>query len=169
MNSGMQVKGALRAIFTHSEFWAPGTRHAVVRQPVEWQVDLLRRMNIPATEAEITWLTPKMGQFLFEPPNVAGWGTHGYWVSTATAWGKGRYVDYIGWHDKVKNRFSWLEVMNRAEAIDFICEQFGIRNPSTASRKALGDWFDAAKTTQKWTLKHNGFRIGAMLPEFQAG
>jgi hypothetical protein len=169
INGGMQVKPAMRALLMHPAFWAASSRRGIVRPPVEWQVDILRRMGIPAVDAELTWLGPKMGQRLFEPPNVSGWGTHGYWVSTATTWGKGRFVDYIGWNDRVKERFGWLELMNREEAINHICDQFGIGDPSAASRKAVGDWFDVTKANKKWTLKHNGFRIGAMLPEFQAG
>ncbi len=167
-SGGMSVKAAMRAILMHPTFWAEGSRHAIVRPSVEWQVDILRRMAIPAVQAELEWLSPLTGQYLFEPPDVAGWGTHDYWVSTSTTWGKGKFVDFIGWQDQVVQRFKPIENMTVDQANLHVLKQMGLNNlVSPASNQALRRWISEAKAGYEWTLKHNAFRVAAMLPEFQ--
>lgn len=169
LGSGMSIKAGLRAMLLHPTFWGNASRHAIVRPPVEWSVDVLRQMGIPAPQAELSWLQPKMGQYLFEPPSVAGWGTHEYWVSTAGIWGKGRFIQFIGWQDQVKAKFEVLEDLTPDEGVTYILEALGLGDDvSVASKAALRSWIIDAKAGYQWTLKHNALRIGAMLPEFQA-
>ena len=168
-NNGMSIRAALRALLLHPTFWADGTRHAIVRQPVEWSVDVLRQMGIPAPQAELSWLQPMMGQYLFEPPNVAGWGTHDYWISTSGIWGKGRFIQFIGWQDQVVAKFQILEDLNPDQGVTHILETLGLGDDVTAASKAaLRAWIVDAKAGYRWTLKHNALRIGALLPEFQS-
>jgi hypothetical protein len=168
MASGMQTRELLRAMFKHPEFWAPASRWAVVRSPAEWVVDVLKRTGVPPAEAGLAWIMGGTGHELFEPPNVAGWGTHGYWVSTAASWGKGRFVRFLRWNDRFETEHAALESMSRAEAIDYVLDLFGITEPSPASRQKVGAWFDATKDRHSWALKFNVVVIGPMLPEFQA-
>jgi uncharacterized protein (DUF1800 family) len=166
--NGMQTRELMRAMLNHAEFWAPASRWAIVRSPGEWVVDVLRRTGLPPNEAGLAWIMGGTGHELYEPPNVAGWGTHGYWVSTATAWGKGRFVGFIRWNERFENTHAGLESMSRTQAVDYVMNLFGITEPSTASRQKVGAWFDNTKARHSWALKRNVLMIGPMLPEFQA-
>jgi hypothetical protein len=163
----MGLASLLRAILRHPDFWAPANRRAIVRSPIEWVVDVLKRTGVPRDDIGFGWLLPATGQTLFEPPNVAGWGTHGYWVSTAGSWGKGRFASSLRWHDHFDTRFAGLSSLDRAAAVDYLLGEFGISDASAHSRDRLGAWFDAAKARHRWSLKHNAVVITALLPEMQ--
>jgi uncharacterized protein (DUF1800 family) len=76
----------LRAILNHPSFTRGSSIHALVKQPVEFVVGTLRLLGLSAASfsqgALQRWLSD-LGQELFAPPNVGGWGADEYWISTA--------------------------------------------------------------------------------------
>lgn len=79
----LSVTAALRAIFLHPEFLSPATRTGLVKQPVEYLAGAARALRLDATG--LPAMSRALGQNLFDPPNVGGWGQNGYWLDTATA------------------------------------------------------------------------------------
>ena len=94
--SNMSISNLVEAILLHDEFWSATSRWALVKSPVEFVVDVLRRLGRPSTVAGLPWAVEGMGQALFNPPNVAGWGQNAYWLSTATAWVRG-WLSHLKW------------------------------------------------------------------------
>ncbi len=92
ISSGMVTRSLVRSIFLEDDFWAPDARYALLRSPVEYVVAILRVTKWDADEVPVRWYIEPMGQVLFSPPNVAGWGTDSYWLSTATAWARSRFA-----------------------------------------------------------------------------
>lgn len=83
----VNVRDALRAVFTHAEFYASATRTGKVRNPVEFVVGLLRALALPAPYDAaqrldvVQYLMSDMGIQLFHQPNVFGW-----WRRPETRW-----------------------------------------------------------------------------------
>jgi uncharacterized protein (DUF1800 family) len=83
----VNVSAALRAIFTHAEFYGPAARTGKVKNPVEFVVALLGALNLAAPyDADqrldvVQYLMSDMGIQLFHQPNVFGW-----WRRPETRW-----------------------------------------------------------------------------------
>ncbi len=99
---GLDITAALRALFLHPAFLSPASRTGLVKQPAEFLVGAARALGLdaggkPATAGgtspavhsggpPLPRMASALGQTLFDPPNVGGWGQNGYWLSTDTAW-----------------------------------------------------------------------------------
>jgi uncharacterized protein (DUF1800 family) len=83
----VNVRDALRAVFTHAEFYGSAARTGKVRNPVEYVVGLLRALALPAPYDMaqrldvVQYLMSDMGIQLFHQPNVFGW-----WRRPETRW-----------------------------------------------------------------------------------
>jgi uncharacterized protein (DUF1800 family) len=87
INNDFNLRPWLRALLTHTEFYAPAARQGLLRAPVDYVVALLAASGIRADPGNPFWLLEGMGQRLLFPPNVAGWGHNGYFVN-ASAFGQ---------------------------------------------------------------------------------
>jgi uncharacterized protein (DUF1800 family) len=83
----IDVKAALRALFTHAEFYGSAAKSGKLKNPVEYVVGLLRALALkaPYDEAQrldvAQYLMSDMGIQLFHQPNVFGW-----WRKPETRW-----------------------------------------------------------------------------------
>jgi len=80
----LDITNLLRAILNHAAFQSPAARTGRVRTPVEWIVGAERALKITPDANTTNWLNT-LQQRPFQPPNVAGWPSNGYWVNTASA------------------------------------------------------------------------------------
>jgi len=160
----LNAREVLRAMLEHPDFWA--SKRQLVKNPTEFMVDVIRRTGLTMPD-NVRWLMSFMGQTLFDPPNVAGWGTNGYWLSTATAWGRGRFANSLRWQLDA-SVLAELRDGTAAEAAAGIFDFYGIENPSDVSRDQLIAWFNEANAANVgWSIPRNARMIGALLPEFQ--
>lgn len=99
---GLDIASALRTLFLHPAFRSPQSRAGLVKQPVEYLAGAARSLSLAAggpggaggtggaatgraVGADLPALAAALGQTLFDPPNVGGWGQNGYWLTTATS------------------------------------------------------------------------------------
>ena len=84
---GLDITSALRAMFLHPQFRSSQSRTGLVKQPVEYLVGAARALNLGDTVGRfsVARIATALGQTLFNPPNVGGWGQNSYWLDTATA------------------------------------------------------------------------------------
>jgi uncharacterized protein (DUF1800 family) len=82
----------LQAIFTHPAFLSPATRQGLVKQPIEWVATILRAFGLRSAHFDrlggsgyLADVLSNLGQIPFNPPTVGGWGSNGYWLSTASS------------------------------------------------------------------------------------
>lgn len=164
----MNITTLLRELLLHDEFWAAGTRYGLVRSPVEIVTDVLKRTGLAPEDSGLQWNMGGMGQELFEPPSVAGWGTNAYWVSTTGAWGKADFLSHLRWQQPVHSTFEDLmDEPNAAAGAQRIIDVFGLTNVSAQTRSALEDFWDDHDQRDGWAAKHNALMVGALCPEFQ--
>lgn len=75
---GYRMPGLLRALFSEPAFWRPGR---LVRSPVHLLVGTVRSLGLPVGDvAALPVAARRMGQDLFEPPNVKGWPGGPAWI-----------------------------------------------------------------------------------------
>ncbi|MFM7346965.1 MAG: DUF1800 family protein [Tagaea sp.] len=79
-----QMKPALRALFLSEAFWAPVNRGALVKSPTALIVGLHRDLGLPVVDLQaLPVYGRRLGQDLFEPPNVKGWPGDALWITPA--------------------------------------------------------------------------------------
>lgn len=89
------VQAMLRALFTSPRFYAPEAYRVKIKSPVEFTVGAMRTLGVVTDGAALPGLTTRMGQALFNPPDVAGWPGGATWL----------------------NSISWVERVNFCNAI----------------------------------------------------
>jgi uncharacterized protein (DUF1800 family) len=165
--SSMSIATLVEQILLHDEFWSSASRYQRVKSPVEFVVSTLRRIPVPVADSGITWSMESMGQVLFNPPNVAGWGHNEYWLSTATAWGRGSWLGGLRWHLDDINWWGTLKDLSAGGATQKILDDLGIVDASTATRNALQSWFNLTKPQNSWAIQPNALVVAGLTPEFQ--
>ncbi|HVB00044.1 MAG TPA: DUF1800 family protein [Acidimicrobiales bacterium] len=78
----------LESILKHPEFVSTQSTTGLVKQPVEYTVGTLRALQLTTASfpsGYVMNLLIKLGQQLFNPPTVGGWGANGFWLSTAAS------------------------------------------------------------------------------------
>ena len=126
----MRTKALVRAILLRPEFRSAEVRNGLVRSPFELVVAALRHTGLSAAEIRPQWLMPGMGQELFRPPNVDGWGTNAYWISTTAAWAKSTFADQLAWKGHEGTLLQGSEQRSVEEAVTVALRTFGITQPS---------------------------------------
>lgn len=165
--SNMDIATLLREILLHEDFWGEKSRYALVKSPIEFVVSLLRRVPVPVANAGLTWSMQSMGQILYNPPNVAGWGQNGYWLSTATAWGRGQWLAGMRWRLADLGYWATLKDQSAADAVSTIFSDLGIVDPSPNTRSQLQSWFTSMKSSASWAIQPNALIMGGTCPDFQ--
>ncbi len=84
-DSGYEIRPLLAALFAAEAFWAPQNRGRLVKSPIDFVVGTLRLFDLPAgDERDLAWLSRRLGQDLFEPPDVKGWRGGTAWITGAS-------------------------------------------------------------------------------------
>jgi uncharacterized protein (DUF1800 family) len=82
--SGYHVKPLLRALLTSPQFWAVENHGVLTKSPVELIVGTIRLFQLPIKEDVLAKYGKRLGQDLFDPPNVKGWPGGTRWITSAT-------------------------------------------------------------------------------------
>ena len=81
-----EIAPVLATLFRSRVFYADVSRGNRIKSPVEHAVTAIRQLELPAEKVARLGvrMANKMGQTLFQPPNVKGWKQGAAWVSTST-------------------------------------------------------------------------------------
>ena len=82
--SKYDMKSLMRAAFTSPEFTAPDSYRALIKSPTEFMVSTAKALGITNQSRAMVGYGTMLGQSLFDPPSVAGWGDNASWVSSNT-------------------------------------------------------------------------------------
>lgn len=164
----MDLTELLRALLNHPQFWASEARNALVKSPVEFIVSYMRQTELTTADPFDPWQHARnMGQSLFDPPDVGGWGRNRFWVSSATMWGRAHFVRRTRPMVVANDRFTYLRTMSPADGVQELFDVFGIASPAPNTRTQLEDWFTDAAANHNWSIPNGGIEITAMCPDFQ--
>ncbi|HEU5318350.1 MAG TPA: DUF1800 domain-containing protein, partial [Chloroflexota bacterium] len=78
------VREMLRAIFTHPAFFSELAYRAKAKSPAEYVAGMCRALELQTNALNFQSSLQRMGQRLFDPPNVAGWPGGAQWFNTTT-------------------------------------------------------------------------------------
>ncbi len=145
-----QVKTLLRAMLLRAEFYLPAATQGLVRSPVDWIVALMYYTGYRADAINPQWYTDGMGQTPFDPPNVAGWKSNGYWVTVSAMSSRAELARGITWHLRQNNGFAGLTALTPDAAIDSVAAQFGISPLSSVTRAAMKNYLLAQRAAEPW-------------------
>lgn len=163
----LNVGALLRSILLHDEFWAPSTRYALVKSPVEYMVDIMRRNGLRSSDDFVRWRMERMGMVLFDPPTVAGWGQNGFWLSTATAWAKSEWVNNLKWGAEQRGILQNTDSLSADQVVDRVLAFYSIFDASAASRAEIKRLVEQTRAVAPWEMTHAPFAVGMFMPEVQ--
>ncbi|GAB2595484.1 DUF1800 domain-containing protein [Spirosoma areae] len=90
------IRAALQFLLTSDEFYKPEYRGAKIKNPVELSVGSLKFLNISKPDFNYIAETSRtLQQYLFFPPNVAGWPGQRDWISSNTYPARGGFSDAL--------------------------------------------------------------------------
>ena len=166
--ANMSIAALVRAILIHDQFWDAASRWAQVKSPTEYVVSIVKRAPLAVENMGLRWNMDAMGQTLLDPPNVAGWGSGTYWMSTAAAWGRGGTMRGYRWQASDAGFLASVENMtNHGTAAQTIFDAFGMEEVSSATRTEVEQWHSNAYDNARWSIKPQAFLLAALTPEFQ--
>jgi uncharacterized protein (DUF1800 family) len=142
---GQDLNALARAVFTDPRFTSANTgdtQYALVKQPVEYVVGVLRALRIsPPTSgtdsrsAVLRNVLRGLGQVPFDPPNVGGWPSGQLWLTTAANQAR---ISFAEW--AVKNGdISTVADAAVSARIDTAANLLGVDGFSDRTRTALSD------------------------------
>lgn len=83
-----RIGSLLESMLKHPEFISTQSTTGLVKQPVEYVVGTLRVLQLTTASfptGYVMHLLMKLGQQIFNPPTVGGWGANGFWLSTSAS------------------------------------------------------------------------------------
>jgi uncharacterized protein (DUF1800 family) len=148
----LELRPLVKAILLRPEFYSTKAKQGLVRSPVEWSVALLAHTGFTAARAGIMDRSREMGQQLFYPPNVAGWKSNGYFVTTGMLSARAKLALQIANDLLFSNGFGYLEAMSPTLAVDNVAAFFGVVLAPT-SRSAIIDSYSSDLAAVGWNKR----------------
>jgi len=133
--SRLRVKPVVAAILRHPALYADLDRPDMVKCPAVFVAGNLRTIGAGVDRDSWAWLMEGMGQYLFEPPSVAGWEWGPAWLSTNSIRARFHAVNRL-FHDHGP-----LEVPDNSTPTDLTPQQALDR-----ARAAVGDPWTSPET-----------------------
>jgi uncharacterized protein (DUF1800 family) len=150
LNSDLDIRALMRALLLRSEFYSTAAKQGLVRSPVEWIVAIMHATGLTPDQLGASWIGERMGQSLFNPPNVAGWKQNAAWLNTSALSGRAQVARGVTWHLRDNDGFAELGSMTTAAAVDHVANYFNIAPLSTTTRNALIAAHQAERDAQAW-------------------
>ncbi len=168
LNSDLDVRTLMRALLVRPEFYGTTTKQGLVRTPVEWMVAIMHATGLTPDELGASWIGERMGQSVFNPPNVAGWKHNSYWLNTSALSGRAQVARGVTWRLRNNDGFSNLASMSTSAAVDYVAAYFNIAPLSVTTRNALIAAQQAERTANGasgWWAATNLLTMAMLTPE----
>ncbi len=168
VNSDLDVRTLMRALLVRPEFYGTTAKQGLVRTPVEWMVAIMHATGLTPDELGASWIGERMGQSVFNPPNVAGWKHNSYWLNTSALSGRAQVARGVTWRLRNNDGFSNLASMSTSAAVDYVATYFNIAPLSVTTRNALIAAQQAERTANgasSWWAATNLLTMAMLTPE----
>lgn len=162
--AGMDLTSLVRAALLHPAFRSSTARQGLVKQPIEYLVGAARSLGLQATgsrpgqsmashNADLPTLSTGLGQTLFDPPSVGGWGQNAYWLDTATAQARLQAANSLA---------------SRADLSALSALTPSARPGALATQLGLGGWWSTTSSALNHTVSDPVSLVGTALtsPEY---
>jgi len=172
-DNDLQTKPWVKAMLMRDEFYTPVAVQGLVRSPLEFIVNLFYFTGYRSAVMNPQWYAEEMGQELFNPPNVAGWKTNGYWINTSVFGARAEFARNATWKLRQNDANQVGKGRTPTQAVDFVAGMFGLNSNglalSTVTRNALINFVTYSRTRESagsWWENTNLLTMMMMTPEF---
>ncbi len=148
-DADMEMRPWVRAMLMHDAFYSVTARQGMVRSPIEFVTAIAHHTGLRAVDLNPQWSTEGMGQVLFNPPNVAGWKTNGYWVDTGQFGARAEMAQWVTWRLRDGDANDIAAGRTPAEAVDEAARMFGL-SLSTTTRAAMVQYCVDERLASPW-------------------
>ncbi|WP_194895447.1 DUF1800 domain-containing protein [Catenulispora pinisilvae] len=136
------VTALLRALFLDPVFQGPQARYALVKQPTEYVVGVLRALKIKVDasanskgDQALRTALNGLGQLPFYPPNVGGWPEGTAWLTTAASQTRFAFAQWA----VAKGDLSQVQNSSPSQRIDAVAHLLGVDAFTDRSTAALNE------------------------------
>ena len=137
--NNMETGALVRALLNRPEFYTLGAKQGLVRTPTEWAAALLSASSKSSAAVGLFGLSAGMGQTVFNPPNVSGWKSNGYWLTTSALSGRAAVAKKVASLMRANGGFDNLYALSAPDSVDFVANVFDVAPLSGLTRQALID------------------------------
>ena len=166
-DNDMAILPWVRAMLVHDEFYSTNTMQGLVRSPVDFVVAVEYFTGYRSADIDPQWYVEDMGQVPYNPPNVAGWKTNGYWVNTSVFGARAEFARNVTWNLRSNDGHAISDGLTPDQAVDALAQMFGL-NMSTPTRTALVAFVTLQRQNEPWVgwwEATNLLTMGMMTPE----
>ncbi len=82
--NNQNIKLVLQDLFKSEEFRSDKSYHSKIKSPAEFVIGTMKILHVDKLDGDLPAVMARMGQNLFEPPNVKGWDGGMSWIATDT-------------------------------------------------------------------------------------
>jgi uncharacterized protein (DUF1800 family) len=164
------MRPVLRTLFSSTVFFAPESRHSIIKSPADFVVGTQRTLEARVNLRESVAVMTQLGQSLFEPPTVEGWKGGRTWINSATMLGRANFAAELA----VGNRFGQISDPadvaarlgwhNSHDVVDYYTELLLSRDVPSA-QSAIEEYLAQATGALGWRLR-GVVHLLLTLPEF---
>ncbi|MGD9793624.1 MAG: DUF1800 family protein [Acidimicrobiia bacterium] len=165
--SGWDIRATLRALLLRPEFLSTRAFAGLPRSPSEFIAASLKATGISAEDAQPQWFAARMGQDLFNPPDVAGWRAGGAWVSGSAFFGRARFADHFSWIANDRGILNDTTSMSVENAVQHAFDLFGLIDVSSTTRSTIENWLRNERDHGGWPTRRYLMTLILLSPEFQ--
>ncbi|MCU1361274.1 MAG: hypothetical protein JWN99_2563, partial [Ilumatobacteraceae bacterium] len=140
----LEIAPLVRAILLRPEFYSPAATQGLVRTPTDWVVSLMACSGQTATAINVFSFGDRMGQTIFDPPNVSGWKSNNAWMTTSALCGRANVAMKVASLLHPGGAFEPLYGMSVTASVDFVTAYFGL-TMAASSRQSLIDAHQAER------------------------
>jgi uncharacterized protein (DUF1800 family) len=151
--NNMELRPLVRALLLRPEFYTPDAKLGLVRTPTEWAVALLVGSGQTSSAVGLFGLAEGMGQTVFNPPNVAGWKSNSYWLTTSAVSGRALVAKKVAALMRANNGFDNLYAMSTSDAVDTAADVFCVAPLTASTKTALVNTLAAERAATNGTNK----------------
>jgi uncharacterized protein (DUF1800 family) len=144
LTNDLEIAPLVRAVLVHPEFYSAAAKQGLVRTPTDWVVAILAHSGLTAAAVNVFSFGDRMGQQIFDPPNVAGWKSNSYWLTTSALSGRANVAKKVAGLLRANNGFDNLYALSVAQSVDYVASYFGL-TLAASSRQALIDAHQAER------------------------
>jgi uncharacterized protein (DUF1800 family) len=125
MATNLELLPTVQALLSRPEFYSAEAKQGLVRTPTEWAVAILAATGLTSKQIGLYNNADRMGQKVFDPPNVSGWRNNAYWLTTSALSGRAAVAKQAAqlW---AANNYASIINMSATEAVDSVTQMFGV-------------------------------------------
>ena len=150
--NNLEIRPLVQAILVHPQFYAAEAINGLVRTPTEWAVALMAYSGLTSAGIGLYGYAERMGQTVFDPPNVAGWKNNTYWLTTSALSGRAAVAKRVASLMRANGGYDYLSGLSTNDAVTSVATAFGLDPLPPATAAAVANAYAAERGASNGTV-----------------